>query len=109
MSVGKRLTPFTTVSLAICVILSPWSVPNNAYPLSFRPHYAQYVDPVTGTTSKIIVVQCSVVVCRAEDLWLSLYVCCVGRGFLVRSRCACCVWVEQVPAAMGMSWQDGYE
>jgi hypothetical protein len=44
-------------------------VPNNAYPFSFRPHYAQYVDPITGNVSKIIV----------------------------------------VPAAMGMSWQDGYE
>lgn len=29
---------------------------NNAYPYSYRPHYAQYIDPNTGVASKIIVV-----------------------------------------------------
>jgi Glycosyl hydrolase family 57 len=30
--------------------------PNNAYPFSYRPHYAKHVDPETGKESKIIVV-----------------------------------------------------
>lgn len=30
--------------------------PNNAYPYSFRPHYAKYVDPESGKEHKIIVV-----------------------------------------------------
>jgi hypothetical protein len=49
--------------------ISRGCTPNNAYPFSYRPHYAQYVDPETGNVSKIIV----------------------------------------VPAAMAMSWVDGYE
>ena len=35
--------------------------PNNAYPFSYRPHYAQYVDPDTGNISKIIVVPSAMV------------------------------------------------
>ena len=45
-----------TVSLCDPLPLLPWPVPDNAYPFSFRPHYAQYTDPVTGDVSKIIVV-----------------------------------------------------
>ena len=29
---------------------------NNAYPFSYTPHYAQYIDPNTGVASKIIVI-----------------------------------------------------
>jgi hypothetical protein len=36
--------------------ISRGCTPNNAYPFSYRPHYAQYVDPDTGNVSKIIVV-----------------------------------------------------
>ncbi|XP_064382608.1 alpha-amylase-like [Halichondria panicea] len=49
--------------------ISRGCVPNNAYPFSYRPHYAQYVDPETGNATKIIV----------------------------------------IPAAMAMSWLDGYQ
>ena len=42
--------------------------PTNAYPFSYTPHYAKYVDPLTNQESRIIV----------------------------------------VPAAMAMSWDDGY-
>eukprot|EP01094_Clydonella_sp_ATCC50884_P018066 TRINITY_DN3275_c0_g1_i1.p1 TRINITY_DN3275_c0_g1~~TRINITY_DN3275_c0_g1_i1.p1 ORF type:complete len:738 (-),score=134.45 TRINITY_DN3275_c0_g1_i1:204-2321(-) len=48
--------------------ISRGCVPNNAYPFSYQPHYAKYVDPEDGTEYKIIV----------------------------------------VPAAMAMSWDDGY-
>ena len=36
-------------------------MPNNAYPFSYHPHYAQYVDPETGNVSKIIVVPAAMV------------------------------------------------
>lgn len=36
--------------------ISRGCVTNNAYPYSYRPHYAQYIDPATGQASKIIVV-----------------------------------------------------
>jgi hypothetical protein len=36
--------------------ISRGCVPNNAYPYSFRPHYAKFVDPDTEVESKIIVV-----------------------------------------------------
>jgi hypothetical protein len=36
--------------------ISRGCTPNNAYPYSFRPHYAKYVDPETGNEDKIIVV-----------------------------------------------------
>lgn len=48
--------------------ISRGCTPNNAYPFSYRPHYAQYIDPESGQDYKIIV----------------------------------------VPAAMAMSWEDGY-
>jgi len=48
--------------------ISRGCVPNNAYPFSYTPHYAKYVDPTTGKEDKIVV----------------------------------------VPAAMAMSWDDGY-
>jgi hypothetical protein len=33
--------------------------PAEAVPMSYQPHYAQYVDPATGAISRIIVVPCS--------------------------------------------------
>ena len=42
-------------------LISRGCTPNNAYPFSYRPHYAQYVDPETGTVSKIIVVPAAMV------------------------------------------------
>ena len=30
--------------------------PNNAYPFSFTPHYAKWVDPESGTEKKIAVI-----------------------------------------------------
>ena len=44
--------------------------PNNAYPFSYRPHYAQYVDPDTGNISKIIVVPSAMAMS-----WLDGYAC----------------------------------
>ncbi len=41
--------------------ISRGCTPDNAYPYSFRPHYAQYVDPSTGNISKIIVVPSAMV------------------------------------------------
>lgn len=35
--------------------------PTNAVPFAFRPHWAQYVDPVSGNVSKIIVVPADMV------------------------------------------------
>jgi hypothetical protein len=36
--------------------ISRGCTPTDAAPFSFRPHYAQFVDPQTGTTSRVIVV-----------------------------------------------------
>ena len=36
--------------------ISRGCTPNNAYPFSYRPHYAKYVDPVNGTEFRIVVV-----------------------------------------------------
>ena len=41
--------------------ISRGCTPNNAYPFSYRPHFAQYVDPDTGNVSKIIVVPSAMV------------------------------------------------
>ena len=41
--------------------ISEGCTPNNAYPFSYRPHYAQYVDPETGNVTKIIVVPSAMV------------------------------------------------
>lgn len=46
--------------------------PNNAYPFSYRPHYAQYVDPDTGNISKIIVVP-SAMVSQVWELYIIVH------------------------------------
>ena len=41
--------------------ISRGCTPNNAYPFSYTPHYAQYVDPETGNTTKMIVIPSAMV------------------------------------------------
>jgi len=36
--------------------ISRGCTPDNAYPFSYTPHYAQYVNPVTANISNIVVV-----------------------------------------------------
>ena len=45
--------------------ISRGCAPNNAHPFSYRPHYAQHVDPETGNVSKIIVVPAAMVNCTS--------------------------------------------
>lgn len=41
--------------------ISRGCTPNNAHPFSYRPHYAQYVDPENGNVAKIIVIPAAMV------------------------------------------------
>ena len=50
--------------------ISRGCTPNNAYPFSYRPHYAQHVDPDTGNVTKIIVVPAAMV-----SVWMCVCVC----------------------------------
>ena len=56
---GSQVNPAQSVYFKESI--SRGCTPNNAYPFSYRPHYAQYVDPETGNVSKIIVVPAAMV------------------------------------------------
>lgn len=72
--------------------ISRGCTPNNAAPFSYRPHYAQYVDPVTGYVNKIIVVPAAMV------MLLLLLSCCFclllllsySYTFFWGGECNCC-------------------
>ncbi len=54
--------------------ISRGCTPNNAYPFSYRPHYAQHVDPSTGNVTKIIVIPAAMVNAIQAQLYIYIYI-----------------------------------
>ncbi len=92
------------------------TVPNNAYPFAYTPHYAQYTDPVSGNTRYEAPTPCTKPPSALSRLplgVLALFVAAFGErccAALPRPfACGRGSKIIVVPAAQAMGWQDGYE